>query len=246
MHEIPANLLTVVKKRSRNPELSAFGGWLETLRGGMSRERVSQRLSDKGVSLGGSTLAQYEKGTVWAPDVGVLQVLAHIYDVPFEQLARGVVENRKNTALSTAVLIELVRSGTEPTHDRADPSHANVAPEKNDTSSERMTRPDIHPDVKQHLSVSTGGINDAAAAGAGSADRLPESKAARDVEMRARFTVAKRDELLQRLEAGIAHIQSVAGALRAAPSTPSARGKRSAGAGGVGAHRQGGSRGRRS
>ena len=100
------------KKRSRNPELVAFGSWLLELRGEMSRERVSQRLADKGVSLGGSTLAQYEKGTVWAPDVGVLLALSQIYEVSFELLARAVNENRKNARLEKAVLLDLIR------HDR--------------------------------------------------------------------------------------------------------------------------------
>jgi transcriptional regulator with XRE-family HTH domain len=114
--QIPANLLPVQKKRSRNPELRAFGEWLQDLRGEMSRERVSQRLADKGATLGGSTLAQYEKGTVWAPDVGVLLALSEIYGVKFELLARAVDENRKNVGIERDALVDLIR------HDRDQPS----------------------------------------------------------------------------------------------------------------------------
>lgn len=106
-----ANLLTVQKKRSRNPELRALGQWLEELRGDLSRERISQLLAAKGVPFGGSTLAQYEKGTVWAPDVGVLLGLSRIYGVAFETLARAVTENRKHPEISKSELLDLLRHG---------------------------------------------------------------------------------------------------------------------------------------
>jgi hypothetical protein len=113
---IPGNLFSVRKKRSRNPELRAFGEWLQTLRGQMSRERVSQRLADKGIKLGQSTLGQYEKGTVWAPDVGVLLGLSRIYSVSFETLARAVHANRDEPELSLDALLDLIR------HDADQPS----------------------------------------------------------------------------------------------------------------------------
>jgi transcriptional regulator with XRE-family HTH domain len=74
------------KRRSKNPILRAFGERLTDLRGERSREQVSKRLRSLGVPLGGSTLAQYEKGTVWSPDPGVLWGLSEIYKVPMMEL----------------------------------------------------------------------------------------------------------------------------------------------------------------
>lgn len=51
--------------------------------------------------LGGSTLAQYEKGTVWAPDPGVLWGLAQIYEQPVEVLILMLRANRANPSLQS-------------------------------------------------------------------------------------------------------------------------------------------------
>lgn len=90
----PANLFRVQKKRSRNPALRAFGRYLEKLRGKRSREQISLRLQELHVPLGGSTLAQYEKGTVWAPDPGVLWGLASIYGVRLSDVILRLRANR--------------------------------------------------------------------------------------------------------------------------------------------------------
>jgi transcriptional regulator with XRE-family HTH domain len=91
-----ANLLWVTKKRSTNPQLKAFGRRLEELRNKVSREAISLRLEKLGVPLGGSTLAQYEKGNVWAPDPGVLWGLAQIYHVQLQELILLLRENRRH------------------------------------------------------------------------------------------------------------------------------------------------------
>jgi hypothetical protein len=83
------------KARSKNPLLLEFGRRLEELRGTRTREQVSVRLRELGVPLGGSTLAQYEGGSVWAPDPGVLWGLAQIYRVEHEDIVTLLRENRR-------------------------------------------------------------------------------------------------------------------------------------------------------
>ena len=90
----PATLFWLPKKRSRNPVLMAFGAELLRLRGENSREWVSIQLERLGVPLGGSTLAQYEKGTVWAPDPGVLWGLSEIYGVRLSEIGRASCRER--------------------------------------------------------------------------------------------------------------------------------------------------------
>jgi len=86
----------VSKKRSRLAELKAFGAKLKALRGGRSREQISLRLQTLGVTLDESTLVQYEKGTVWAPDAGVLWGLAVIYNQSLTDLIGLLLLNRQN------------------------------------------------------------------------------------------------------------------------------------------------------
>jgi transcriptional regulator with XRE-family HTH domain len=90
-------LSNVAKTRSRLPVLKAFGGYLRALRGSRSREQIATRLRDMGVQFDESTLVQYEKGTVWSPDVGVLWGLSQIYSVPLGQLVLILRENRSNS-----------------------------------------------------------------------------------------------------------------------------------------------------
>lgn len=87
----------VAKVRSRNPLLAAFGARLMELRGKRSRKQISNRLTDLGVPLGGATLAQYEAGTVWAPDPGAMWGLAVIYERPLDELVWLLRANRANT-----------------------------------------------------------------------------------------------------------------------------------------------------
>ncbi len=116
-HAATANLFWVTKKRSRKPELQAFGQWLERLRGRkVSREQISIRLAALGVPLGGSTLAQYEKGTVWAPDPGVLAGLATIYGVSLDGLVAGLRANRADPKLTLSDLLGQGRTAESGTH----------------------------------------------------------------------------------------------------------------------------------
>lgn len=102
---VTANLLWLSKKRSNYPELTAFGLILAGLRGRKrSREQISKALETLKVPLGGSTLAQYEKGKVWAPDAGVLWGLAEIYNVPLDYLARLLARNRQDATLDVDLL----------------------------------------------------------------------------------------------------------------------------------------------
>jgi hypothetical protein len=92
-------LWPVAKARSRKPQLKAFGSWLIALRGRRTRQQISDKLSNLGVPLGGATLAQYEAGTVWAPDPGVLWGLSEIYRRPLTLLIRALRENRADTEI---------------------------------------------------------------------------------------------------------------------------------------------------
>lgn len=115
----PGNLCWLSKKRSRNPQLQAFGAALAEMRGGSSREQISIKLANLGVPLGGSTLAQYEKGTVWAPDPGVLWGLATIYKEPLELLVAMLTTNRSDPTLQSFEgrdLIRHARTGQQAPH----------------------------------------------------------------------------------------------------------------------------------
>jgi transcriptional regulator with XRE-family HTH domain len=104
----------VAKRRSRFPELSAFGAYLRKLRGDRSREQISIRLRDLGVPLDESTLVQYEKGTVWSPDVGVLWGLSRIYQVSIATLVSLLRENRARPQVESKDWPELLRASREP------------------------------------------------------------------------------------------------------------------------------------
>lgn len=92
---VPDTLLRVRNPRSKNPVISAFGARLRELRTeARSREVIARKLATLGVALDESTLVQYEKGTVWAPDAGVLWGLSEIYKVPLVELTTLLVINR--------------------------------------------------------------------------------------------------------------------------------------------------------
>ena len=94
--ELPDRLFGVAKKRTRLPVLRAFGKRLKELRGKRSRAALCLRLEKQfDVVLNESTYFQYEAGTVWAPDVGVLYGLARLHDVPFGELVTLLLANRK-------------------------------------------------------------------------------------------------------------------------------------------------------
>ena len=97
----------MAKKRSDQPLLEAFGNRLFQLRSGRSREVISRRLKSLGVPLGGSTLGQYEKGGVWAPDAGVLWGLAKIYGVDLEELILLLRANRLSPSTVDPIELDL-------------------------------------------------------------------------------------------------------------------------------------------
>lgn len=99
----------MTKKRSTKPPLVGFGERLEDLRNGVSREIISRKLEKLGAPIGGSTLAQYEKGAVWAPDAAVLWGLAYIYGVNFLDLVALLRENRRSPSSTYKELRDLVR-----------------------------------------------------------------------------------------------------------------------------------------
>ena len=103
------------KQRSRNPELKAFGAYLERLRGKRSRASISIQLEKLGVKLGGSTLAQYERGTVWAPDAGVLWGLSVIYRHPLHVFVSALLTNRADPDLIELHPRDLTRHGAAAT-----------------------------------------------------------------------------------------------------------------------------------
>jgi transcriptional regulator with XRE-family HTH domain len=94
----PTTLVEVVQKRSRNPDLKAFGRRLLELRAGRSRQQIVNQLAapDIQVRFDASTLFQYEAGTVWSPDIGVLWGLAKVYEVPLDHLVDLLRANRAN------------------------------------------------------------------------------------------------------------------------------------------------------
>jgi hypothetical protein len=59
------------------------------------------RLRSLGHELKESSYFQYEAGTVWAPDVGVLVGLSEIHGIPFRELVTLVLANRKNTEMDS-------------------------------------------------------------------------------------------------------------------------------------------------
>lgn len=101
----------VTKKRSKQPRLTAFGAWLAQHRGDTSREAISIRLSALQTPLGGSTLAQYESGAVWAPDAAVLWGLSHIYGVTLLETVTLLRLNRKYPDAASAA--DLLRHASE-------------------------------------------------------------------------------------------------------------------------------------
>lgn len=104
----------MAKSRSRQPRLLAFGAWLQVLRGSRTRQQISIKLADLGVPLGGATLAQYEAGTVWAPDPGALWGLSEIYKVPFTELVALLRVNRARPDSTDKDWLDLLRQAQDP------------------------------------------------------------------------------------------------------------------------------------
>lgn len=109
----PTTLFGLAKKRSRNPALKAFGGRLTALRDGRSRGVIIKRLEALGVAFDESSLFQYEAGTVWAPDVGVLWGLSRVYGVGLNELVALLRANRTKTDAEQDDWRDLIRHSTE-------------------------------------------------------------------------------------------------------------------------------------
>jgi hypothetical protein len=80
------------------PRLRAFGQRLKELRGEHTGKQISLWLAkDYGEQLNESSYWQYEAGTVWAPDIGVVVALAKMHGVSFLELVALIVANRRDT-----------------------------------------------------------------------------------------------------------------------------------------------------
>jgi transcriptional regulator with XRE-family HTH domain len=94
----------MVRKRERPVVVPRFGAGLRALRErveGRSQEWVVRALMTRfGLRFSRATLSQYEKGTVLAPDAGVLWGLAQIYDVPPGGLLAYLVAERSDGKVS--------------------------------------------------------------------------------------------------------------------------------------------------
>lgn len=144
------NLRVVSRKRatarSRMPQLQAFGAQLRAWRGERSREQISRKLAHLGVPLGGSTLAQYESGTVWAPDAGVLWGLAEIYGVELHAVISLLRANRANQVLCnsgqngdvTAVQNRTLQPAVSPASEPATPSTLDPIGDANATTAAQI------------------------------------------------------------------------------------------------------------
>lgn len=97
MHGAPALGFRYMPPRS--PKVAAWGRRLKELRGKHSGGWVIRRLASLGISFTDSTLSQYERGTVLAPDPVVLWGLARIYGTDVSVLIESLAENRRNPDL---------------------------------------------------------------------------------------------------------------------------------------------------
>lgn len=71
----------------------------------MTATQVARILGEKyGIKVDSSTLYNYEGGTVFAPDPGVLWGLAKLYDVDLEEMLTLLVMNRANQDAETLEL----------------------------------------------------------------------------------------------------------------------------------------------
>lgn len=91
------------KSRHRPVVVPAFGAYLARLRGRSSRRArssrgaICKRLEQYGLTLDRSTLLQYERGTVTAPDPAILWGLSRLYHVPFDEMVLELVRERSKT-----------------------------------------------------------------------------------------------------------------------------------------------------
>ena len=82
------------KRRSRKAVTPTLGALLVQLRGRASRGAICTRLPQYGLSLNRSTLLQYERGTVLAPDPAILWGLSKVHHVKFDDLMEALLRDR--------------------------------------------------------------------------------------------------------------------------------------------------------
>jgi transcriptional regulator with XRE-family HTH domain len=90
-------------KRERPVVVPEFGNLLVDLRGKRSRGLVVRILLDSyALKLDDTSLLQYERGTVAAPDPAILWALSRIYGADFEELISALVMERTGREVAVA------------------------------------------------------------------------------------------------------------------------------------------------
>lgn len=123
-----------------------FGARLKALRKAVkignkarSQEYVTNRLAARyGLPLDRSTLSEYEKGTVMAPDAGTLWGLAQIYDVSVATLAECLVAERSGGKMAMPEVIAGVHAAS--LSSSKDPG---VIPPRTPTASQEAGMPEL-------------------------------------------------------------------------------------------------------
>lgn len=104
---------TLSKRRSKLPELTAFGAVLRSLRETrrLSTGQVERELTGNAKTpFTRSTLSQYEAGAVWSPDPVILAELARLYRAEPAGLIAVLKANRQTPDL-TAAQADALRKG---------------------------------------------------------------------------------------------------------------------------------------
>jgi hypothetical protein len=94
---------------ARKRGLRAFGRWLERKRldRDMTAPQVARILTEKhGIKVDSSTLYNYEGGTVFAPDPGVLYGLSLVYELDLQTMMSLLLMNRGKPAAETLTVPE--------------------------------------------------------------------------------------------------------------------------------------------
>lgn len=108
-------------KRPRHRPLVTpeFGAQLQRLRGARSRGEICRRVAEYGLTMDRSTLLQYERGTVAAPDPAILWALGRIYLLDtIDELLTVLVMDRTGRQL---------RAGTDIRHPGLTPAQIRIA-----------------------------------------------------------------------------------------------------------------------
>lgn len=160
-----------MKRRSNKPPLRAFGRLLLELRGKATREQVSIKLEKLFVPLGGSTLSQYERGFVWAPDAAVLWGLATTYGVKHEELVMLLRENRRHPQSAPEDWRDLLRQSIDQI---SDPSRGSDAATLAADSARRLA---LAKELKDLVEDFRSSVSDVADRFVGDVARAPDADA---------------------------------------------------------------------